>query len=268
MSAAVGSLVDDGMAVELPLSDSPMPAPSHSAAEGTRLVHEALAARYLAPEWFVGHEVMCGSRRLDAVAIRSWAQAVIHAVEIKASRSDWLREMARPDKADVALPFADHFWLAIADKSIARMEEIPDHWGLLVLQSNGKLRAAKAAPDLRPHVPNRDFWASMILRAYQGSDARDVEKLEREAHGRGYADGRKAAHASMMEEQRREDFQTQEANALKEAFGWHARDLIAAAPRLLSLLEVDRAPKRAAYMVRDLRRIADEIEALGSGDKP
>lgn len=83
-------------------------------------------------------------RRADFMALeRKSAQLrpLLHMVEIKVSRSDWLREMRDPDKAQAFLDAGvDYVWLATPDLDIARNYEVPLEWGWLYWRG-GKLRA-------------------------------------------------------------------------------------------------------------------------------
>lgn len=230
-------------------------------AEATRLVHAALDLRHPAPEWFVAREVLCSDYRLDAVVVRMWAQAVLHVFEVKASRADWLREIKHPRKAEAALPFADHFWLAIAEKGVVRLEEVPDSWGLVVLQSNGQLRAAKAAPLLRPHVEGRVFWASMIRRAFQGSEERDVEELLRQEYQKGYRAGNDYGRTEAARAFEHDARMIEDARQIREAFGWDLSTLVHRAPELRAALQEGDFRRRVGHLARELRRLADEIEA-------
>jgi hypothetical protein len=86
-------------------------------------------------------------RTLDFVAVDTWRSGKLatHGVEIKVSRSDWLRELKDPDKAGAFLAWMSHFWLAVPDASIVRDGELPDGWGLLAIRGS-RLVAKITAP--------------------------------------------------------------------------------------------------------------------------
>lgn len=235
-----------------------------SAFDLTAAMHKGLDSRFPAPEWLVAREVPCGSRQVDAVVVRMWADAVIHGFEVKASRSDWLREAARPEKADVALPFVDYFSLIVADTTVAKPDEVPDHWGLLVLQKNGTLRAAKAAPLLKPHVEGRRFWAAMIRRAWQGSEDREFEKRISDASHEGYQRGLKYGKESTRRDADADLELLAQAKALRDAFHWNTGTLIARAPELLAWLDSSRRAPRFTGLAEQLRRLATELDAAAS----
>ena len=73
-----------------------------------------------------------GGSRCDAIYVgftgASRRQMIGH--EVKASRSDWLVELAKPGKADL---WADqcHSWWIVAPPGVVRLEELPDAWGLM-----------------------------------------------------------------------------------------------------------------------------------------
>lgn len=74
------------------------------------------------------------TRTLDFVAIDTWASGknARHGVEVKVSRSDWLRELKEPSKSELFRRWTTHFWLAVSDQGVARPDELPEGWGLLV----------------------------------------------------------------------------------------------------------------------------------------
>ncbi|HEY8881977.1 MAG TPA: hypothetical protein VIM47_01110, partial [Dermatophilaceae bacterium] len=73
-----------------------------------------------------------GTRRCDAIYVgftgASGRQLIGH--EVKASRADWLTELAKPGKADA---WADqcHAWWIVAAPGVVKLDELPNGWGLL-----------------------------------------------------------------------------------------------------------------------------------------
>ena len=111
-------------------------------------------------------------RTADFIAQDLWeAQGLaLHGHEVKVSRSDWLTELADPDKAEAIKRFCDRWWLVVPDPSIVR-DDLPDGWGLLAFGSNGRLRVVRRAPKLDPEPQTRTFAAS-LLRATAKTAAR------------------------------------------------------------------------------------------------
>lgn len=94
-----------------------------------------------APRYICAEHVRAGAgfeqRTADFIAVDTWESSMrqgwltMHGVEVKVSRSDWLRELKDPDKAATGMRFASHCWLAVPDPSIVREGELPLSWGLL-----------------------------------------------------------------------------------------------------------------------------------------
>lgn len=136
----------------------------------TAALKEALNVRFSGLEWARFFEVASGTgaqagRSADMLAMNMFPSRGlrIHGVECKASRSDWLRELKNPEKAEAIQKFCDHWWIA-APKGIVKPEELPPTWGLLEL--NGKaLRQTVAAPLLEAQPLTRAFIASLLRSA-------------------------------------------------------------------------------------------------------
>lgn len=140
------------------------------------MVRAALRTRYAPPAFalleevrsHLGHEA---SRSADAVAISMWPSRGIEilGIEIKVSRADWLGELKKPQKADEIAKFCDRWWLAVGDESVVKLPELPEPWGLLVLQG-ASLVVKKEAPLLTPETLSKVFVASLLRRVAQGLD--------------------------------------------------------------------------------------------------
>jgi hypothetical protein len=75
--------------------------------------------------------------------------------EVKASRSDWLTELANPGKADA---WADqcHEWWLITVPGVVRDGELPAGWGLMV-PGTSKTRMRVLTP-ARRHADRQPSW--------------------------------------------------------------------------------------------------------------
>lgn len=80
-------------------------------------------------------------RTIDAVSLGLWPSRgmLLDGYEIKVSRSDWLRELKNPAKAEEFAGLVDRLWLVVSDPAIVKDGELPDGWGLYV-QEGDKLR--------------------------------------------------------------------------------------------------------------------------------
>jgi hypothetical protein len=107
------------------------------------------------------------NRTFDGVSVGLWPSRGhdIHVYEVKVSRSDWKKELAKPDKAEDAAKIADRFSV-VAPRGVVELSEVPATWGYIeasggVEESEDmdgmtvrrvvgrKLRTVRAAPLLR-----------------------------------------------------------------------------------------------------------------------
>lgn len=104
------------------------------------------------------------SRTFDAVAVSLWPSRgfSIHCYEVKCSRSDWLRELKEPAKAEAAARHCDRFSIVASDASIVKDGELPPTWGLLVV-SGQTLRTVVSAPLLPGANPTRPVERSFLV---------------------------------------------------------------------------------------------------------
>lgn len=112
-------------------------------------------------------------RTADFLAQDCWeAQGLhLHGHEVKVSRADWLAEVADPEKAAAVKRYCDFWWLVVPDKAIVR-DDLPEDWGLMVLDRQGKLRVAKRAPKLDPEPHPATFRASLLRAARKTAERR------------------------------------------------------------------------------------------------
>lgn len=109
------------------------------------------------------------TRTIDAIAMSLWPSRglEIHGHEIKVSRSDWLRELKDPSKAEAFTDLCDRWWLVVGDAKIVAAGELPPTWGLMVASGRG-LRVTVQAPQLpatdSPWMP-RTFLAALLRSA-------------------------------------------------------------------------------------------------------
>lgn len=143
-------------------------------------------------------EVALGNRRIDALYVGFWRSRGQHMIghEIKVSRSDWLKELDTPAKAEVWEQNC-HSWYVVAPSTdIVKPEELPHGWGLLVPGKSKTRMTTVVRAQLHPErVPS---WPSMnaviqksdTLRAHSvGEVKRDInhevqKRLEQEVQKR------------------------------------------------------------------------------------
>lgn len=136
----------------------------------TNLFH-LLRVRYPSQSYAIFREVQSatayqGKQRADAVAMGLWPSRGLDVIgfEFKSSRSDWLRELKQPDKAEQIFQFCDRWYLVVGSGSIVHGGELPPTWGLLVADGD-KLHEQVAAPKLDAKPMAREFLASLLRSA-------------------------------------------------------------------------------------------------------
>lgn len=151
----------------------------------THEVKAALRERYCKPEWAYFEEVanstgVGGNRYADAVALNLYPSRglVLNGFEIKVSRSDWLRELKKPDKAEQSIVKYCDYWYVVTLPDVVKDEELPKTWGL-ILYKDGKLREAVKAPKLEAAELDRKFIAALLRRANQ-ADQETIDALVRQ----------------------------------------------------------------------------------------
>lgn len=157
-------------AIEQPLKEA-APAPMLN----TPHARDMLRKRYAPPEWAFMEEVAPktggGTRYADGIAVNLWSSRghAVHGFEIKVSRSDWLRELKQPEKAEDVYAYCDHWWI-VAPKGVVKDGELPPTWGLMDLRESGLVISVNA-PRLEPKPITRGFFASLMRRGHDGLQA-------------------------------------------------------------------------------------------------
>ncbi len=174
-----------------------------------------LAERYKAPEFALLFNVKnrtgySGQERFaDAVSMNLFPSRglEVQGFELKASRSDWIKERDEPRKAEAIARFCDRWWLVVGSAEIVKPGELPPTWGLLVAKGKG-LAVATEAPKLDAQPLDRKFVAALFRRAVEQSPEA-VTEAETRGYGRGYknAEEHAASRVKSLEEtaQRRAD---------------------------------------------------------------
>jgi hypothetical protein len=109
----------------------------------------------------------------DALGFHFWPSRglLIDAYECKSSRSDWLREVEDPAKADRFCQLVDRFYVVAGRADIVKRDEVPPDWGLLI-PHGGKLKEAKPATMLHADSPAVAEWAAVATRGRRGAGPR------------------------------------------------------------------------------------------------
>ncbi len=165
------------------------------------LRHELQHRLYRPPQWVVADEVQvptpCGSakRFLDAVAIDLGSTGEMHGFELKVSRNDWRNEIRKPEKWLGAAEIVDRYWLVAGCTRIYKDDEVPESWGIIAPDGDGRLTIMRPAPRLTPHQDPPAPWPRHIIQnvlartVAKDLNARFASKLEKDAEARGYKRG-------------------------------------------------------------------------------
>lgn len=142
-------------------------------------IEQALRERFAPPEYVTIFSVRNGTgyarkqeRYADAITMGCYPSRGLHLIgfEIKASRTDWLKELKDPDKADGIARFCDLWYLVIGDSKIVQFGELPQAWGLIEPSKAGdKLIITKTPVQMQPAAVDRLFLASIMRSATQQS---------------------------------------------------------------------------------------------------
>lgn len=117
-------------------------------------------------------------RYADAIGMSLWPSRGLEVLgfEMKVSRSDWLKELATPGKAEAICKYCDR-WFIVAPPKIVRSGELPATWGLLEVK-RGCLVVTTPAPKLQPEVMPVSFIASLFREAQrQLTDEAQVDRI-------------------------------------------------------------------------------------------
>lgn len=171
-------------------------------------------------EWIVLPQVRAGSgayndRTCDAIAMNAWPSRglEIEGFEFKSYRSDWIRELQQPEKAEQLFAFCDR-WYVVAPEHYAIKDgkedrkaskvcpvdvaTVPAPWGFLVVEAwreVPKIRLVKASDKLKPKEATRRFIAALLRSLDTVTPIAQIEAAKAIATSDAYADGLKAGQA-------------------------------------------------------------------------
>lgn len=132
----------------------------------------------------------------DFIAINAWPSRGFEIIgyEVKVSRTDWVREQQRPEKAERFWRHC-HQWSLIVPApadTIVKPGELPHTWGLCEVQENGKIKQLTPAPRKTPE-PLPWSWSVGWMSQLSRLQTRVDDKALQEAYQRGCDKTREAA---------------------------------------------------------------------------
>lgn len=189
-----------------------------------QIIDLLVARRYEPPEWFTLREVppnKGAARHLDLVAWNTFSSRGLRVdgIEVKVSRSDWLRELKNAEKAERTFAMVERFFVA-APESVVKLDELPPEWGLIEVR--GERLFNVRVPAVRERGPYSKGEVVGIMRRVQATWY-ETEKVRALQHQLETANDR--ARASFDEERVRLQQKRQAADAellrLRELIGVH-----------------------------------------------
>lgn len=236
----------------------------------TAALQSALLKTFPLPEYATFFEVGDAtggrhSRWADAVSMACWPSRGlrIYGFELKASRSDWLREKKKPEKSCAIQRYCDH-WVLVTAEGVLLPGELPPTWGHLEL-AGGKLHWRSPAPPLEAAPLERPFLAALLRRAHQaGAEliAKQVQKATEEARTR----AKEAVEYQVKDRLERNTQALQACERFKESTGvdllnWNGHDAGKEFAVFMAARRAGSQVLRYNTTARELRAAADALDA-------
>lgn len=139
----------------------------------TAAICAAMRLHYRLPEWVIVFEVPNATqealRRADAITMNTRASRglEVHGFEVKASRADWLSEIANPQKAEDVAAYCDRWWV-VGAPDIIEQNEVPRGWGIIRPVAGG-LFFERQAEVLSPRPLDRSFIIAILQRRHRAT---------------------------------------------------------------------------------------------------
>ncbi|PZT71410.1 hypothetical protein [Streptomyces sp. AC1-42T] len=216
------------------------------------------------------------TRRADAVHIGTWASrggGEIDVCEIKTQRSDWLREVRDPGKAEAWWPYSTRFWLVVPSTAVAAPDELPPGWGLMVPKRAGRrfqvvVEPAVRTPEITPELLVTLLTCTETVRANALRKQRDLlGRQHREQVRKIRQEAGPALDPDVQERLRLLDaLETALGGRLVRGTPWGDAVSTEQAAEMLAVfarpqLEQERAHRRAVRLVEALSRHEGELAA-------
>lgn len=210
-----------------------------------------LAAKYAAPYFVFLPQLrdatgFDATNTADAVALGLYRSRGrdLHGFEVKVSRSDWLRELKKPEKAERIAQYCDFWWIVVSEPEIAQIAELPAAWGLMVA-FNGKLKVVRTAARI-PALPlSRELLCSIVKKTFdlQHKPAeKELEAIRQQEYKRGVAEGERRGASGRDKEkldqltERIEQFEKASGIQLTGFWEWQAEEVGRAVREVVCLL--------------------------------
>ena len=111
-------------------------------------------------------------RHADVIVMSLWPSRGLEIIgmEVKVSRTDWVKELGQPEKADIIFGKCDRWYLVVGDERIVQDGELPKGWGLMVPKKDGLRISVQAVQNLPEPKLDRPFLAAILRQScYQAT---------------------------------------------------------------------------------------------------
>jgi hypothetical protein len=204
---------------------------------------------------FQGNNGQC-----DFLAINTWQSRGLTVIghEIKVSRTDLLKELAQPEKAEQFGRFCHMWWLVMPSELYAKMDhQVPTAWGVLTASDKGRLTEAQKPQRNRTPDAVPVWWWIGWLAQIDRQHKRQLPSLVQEAlrpereRMQAFMDNHMERRAAAQDEQTLE--RLRKLDAFEEATGLHLRHM--------GKWELDRLGKLLTVLRNgtDLEHIANQM---------
>lgn len=229
------------------------------------------------------------NRTFDALALNLWPSRglTLEIYEVKVSRSDWLRELKKPDKAEDACQIADKFSI-VAPAGCVKDGELPPTWGLIEVHGDGtddqpwRLRTSTTAPLLHddPHrrlLLPRAFVVGMLRSTPDAIPGGKVKSPAAKALADARAEGLHEGYTKGVEDtERRHSLSMDRADgeawrsfhrALRDAGAPPGVSITDAVPQIAAILAGRRSERRLDHLAGQLEQAAADIRAAAQAQE-
>lgn len=251
-------------------------------------VEAALRHRFRQPEWAILFEVRNQTgfgrvtRTADAVAMSLFPSRGLELVgiEIKKSRSDWIRELRQPEKSTEIQRYCDRWYIAVGDDAIVQPGELPKTWGLMIPRGS-KLIVKVEAPALTPEPVDKRFLAALLRNAHvnsaSGAEIEHAVQIERErlrAEHDADRGAERSRYARQFEDLNTAVIEFEKASGVLIRHKWDAPQIGAAVAFVrnggIATLrkELERLGSNATNVAAQIKRVLDEDDKKSASQAP
>jgi hypothetical protein len=134
-----------------------------------------------------GYSGRTQGRYADALVCSLWPSRGIWlgGIEVKVSRSDWLKELADPTKSAAVQRYCDYWWIA-SPEGVVLPGEVPEQWGQIVVHPDASKTKRVIETRVAPKL-SREAWSPEFLASVLRSVSATQQGTNATAYQQGYA---------------------------------------------------------------------------------